>query len=86
MAKYNLRFKRSVARDLRKIPVEDVSKILKRIDKLAENPRTQGCIKLAGENRYRTRVALYRIIYEIEDRILLVHIIKIGHRSSIYKG
>lgn len=85
MAKYKIVFKKSVAKDLRIIPNSDVKRILKRIDKLAENPRADGCIKLTGEDKYRVRQGLYRIVYEIRDDELVVSVVKIGHRSSVYQ-
>lgn len=85
MAKYNITFKESVAKDLRSIPNQDVKRILLRIDTLAENPRGEGCIKLSGQNLYRVRQGLFRIIYEIVDDQLVVLVIKVAHRSSVYK-
>lgn len=86
MAKYKITFKKSVVKDFRNIPKQDVQRILKRIDLLAENPRAEGCIKLTGQENYRVRQGLYRIIYEIKDDELLVKIVKVGHRSAIYKS
>ncbi|MDO8826164.1 type II toxin-antitoxin system RelE/ParE family toxin [Methylophaga sp.] len=86
MEKYRIVFKKSVAKDLRIIPNTDVKRILKRIDELAENPRAVGCIKLTGEEKYRVRQGLYRIVYEIRDNELVVTVIKIGHRSSVYQN
>ncbi|OQY45640.1 MAG: plasmid stabilization protein [Candidatus Parabeggiatoa sp. nov. 2] len=34
---------------------------------------------------YRVRVGEYRIIYEIQDDILLVWVIEVGHRSCVYR-
>ncbi len=85
MAKYSITFKESVAKDLRSIPNQDVKRILSRIDTLAMNPRGEGCIKLSGQNLYRVRQGLFRIIYEIVDDRLVVHVIKVTHRSSVYK-
>ena len=84
MAKYSISFKASVAKDLRAIPKQDVARILNRIHVLVENPRADGCIKLAGNDCYRVRQGLYRIVYEIRDDRLVVLVIKVGHRSSIY--
>jgi mRNA interferase RelE/StbE len=86
MAKYKITFKKSVAKDLRVIPNSDVKKILSRIDDLAFDPRGKGCIKLAGQEKYRVRQGIYRIIYEIRDAELLVAVIKVGHRSDVYKS
>jgi len=84
MAKYKVTFKKSVAKDLRGIPNQQVSNILKRIERLSENPRAEGCIKLSGLDRYRVKQGLYRIVYEIIDNRLVVQIVKVGHRSSVY--
>ena len=86
MAKYKITFKKSVAKDFCNIPMQDVQRILKRIDSLAENPRTEGCIKLSGQENYRVRQGLYLIVYEIRDEVLVINVIKVGHRSAIYKS
>ncbi len=85
MASYRLSFKSSVARDLRSIPNQDVAKILARIEVLADNPRPPGCEKLSGLPRYRVRQGVYRIVYEIQDDVLLVLVVKIGHRKDVYR-
>lgn len=86
MAKYKLVFKKSVAKDLRSIPNNDVKKILAKIDTLTLNPRAEGCIKLSGVDKYRVRQGIYRIIYEIRDKQLIISVIKIGHRSGVYQS
>jgi len=84
MASYSLRFKRSVAKDLREIPNEDVQRILKRIESLAEDPRPRGCEKLTDQERYRIRQGRYRVLYEIQDDVLLVVVVKVAKRSEAY--
>ena len=86
MEKYRIAFKKSVSKDLRNVPKKDVRRILKQIDLLAMNPRSEGCTKLSGQEQYRVRVGLYRIIYEIQDGMLIVQVVKIGHRSNVYKS
>ena len=86
MAKFKIIFKKSVSKDLRNVPKKDVQRILSQIDLLAINPRTEGCIKLSGQEQYRIRVGLYRIIYEIQDKMLIVQVVRVGHRSNVYKG
>ncbi|GAA4811106.1 hypothetical protein GCM10011365_18720 [Marinicella pacifica] len=85
MAKYKLVFKKSVAKDLRPIPNKDVARILQRIESLRENPRPIGCEKLSGQERYRIRQGVYRIIYEVTEKQLIVTVVKIGHRKQVYK-
>jgi len=86
MAKYSLRFKKSVTKDLRNIPNKDVKRILACIESLIENPRADGCIKLSGQECYRIRQGRYRIIYEIQDNELTIVVIKVAHRSDAYKS
>jgi mRNA interferase RelE/StbE len=86
MASYELLFKKSVAKDLREFPKADVARIMRRIRALADDPRPPGCEKLSGLERYRVRQGPYRIIYEIEDRSLVVLIVKIGHRRDVYRS
>ena len=84
MAKYSVVFKRSVYKDLRPIPKKDVTRIWERIDEIAEDPRGPGCEKLSGQERYRARQGVYRIVYEIVDEQLVVTVVKIGHRGQVY--
>ena len=86
MAKYKLTFKKSVSKDLRNIPKKDVPKILNCIESLTDNPRAEGCIKLSGQENYRVRQGSYRIVYEIRDEVLIVNVIKVAHRSNVYKN
>lgn len=55
------------------------------IDALGRNPRPSAARKMVGSGGYRLRVGDYRVIYEIEDNIVAVYIIKIGHRREIYR-
>jgi mRNA interferase RelE/StbE len=53
---------------------------------LASDPRSPGSIKLQGaEELYRVRVGDYRIIYQIQDTVLVVLVVEIGHRREIYR-
>ena len=85
MASYRIVFKKSVTKDLRPIPKQDVQRILKRIDSLADDPRPAGSEKLSGDEKYRIRQGNYRILYMIEDDIITVTIVKVGHRRNIYR-
>jgi mRNA interferase RelE/StbE len=86
MASYRLVFKKSVAKDLRGLPKRDVARILRCFRDLRENPRPAGCEKLSGQERYRVRQGLYRIVYEIGDSELVVVVVKVGHRRDVYRG
>ena len=85
MVSYRIVFKKSVAKDLRQIPKKDIQAILKRIDILKEDPRPAGVEKLSGDEKYRIRQGNYRILYMIEDEIITVTIVKMGHRRDVYR-
>jgi len=85
MEKFELVFKQSVAKDLRSIPKKDVSKILKRIEALKADPRPPGLEKFSGQELYRIRQGVYRILYEIKNDELIIIVVKIGHRRDVYR-
>ncbi len=85
MARYKLSFRRSVRKDFDRIPKRDLVKILGRIELLAEDPRPPGSKKLSYAERYRLRQGNYRIIYSIQDEELTVWVVKVGHRSDVYR-
>jgi mRNA interferase RelE/StbE len=85
MARYELRVRPSVAKDLRGIPKVDVKRILARIQGLREDPRPAGCEKLGGAELYRVRQGVYRIVYEIHDEWIVVEVIRVGHRGEVYR-
>jgi mRNA interferase RelE/StbE len=85
MGKYRVVFRKSVSKDLRAFPKKDVERILKCTRSLAEEPRPHGCEKLSGQERYRIRLGVYRIIYEIQDDVLTVVVVKVGHRREVYR-
>ena len=84
--RYNIEVKRSAAKVLKKIPKVDQKRIIKKIDSLATQLPNPKATKMKGNNPFhKVRVGDYRIIYEIQDDILLILILKIGHRKDIYK-
>ena len=84
--KYKVEFKRSAAKALKKIPKSDQRRIRDRIDSLAENLPESATTKMKGDNPFhRIRVGDYRIIYEIHGDILVIMVLKIGHRKAVYR-
>jgi mRNA interferase RelE/StbE len=83
---YQIQFSKGAAKQIKKLPADIKERIDKKILDLAIEPRPNGVKKLQGDdNSYRIRVGDYRIIYEIEDDILLVTVIKIKHRNEVYR-
>jgi len=85
VAKYSILIKPSAVKEIENIPKKDRLRIIQKIQELAVNPRPGGCEKLTGENRYRIRRGVYRIVYSVSDRNLLVVVVKVGHRRDVYK-
>ena len=85
MARFEIRFKRSVVKELLKLSRNDNRKVMSRIQALPEDPRPTGCEKLAGHESYRVRQVDYRIIYTIDDGRIVVEVIRVGHRRDVYR-
>ena len=52
---------------------------------LAVDPRPPGARKLSSRDAYRLRVGAYRMIYTIQDDRLIIVVVAIGHRSTVYR-
>lgn len=85
MESYKVLIRRSAADELAQIPKKDMRRIVERIRSLGSDPRPTGCEKLSAQERYRVRQGDYRIVYSIDDEGKMIEIVKIGHRSEIYR-
>lgn len=86
--KYRIEFNKRYLKDLEKIPSRSQKQIQSEIAALALDPRPNGCKKLQGSDSvslYRIRCGDYRIVYTINDSVLLILIIEVGHRREIYR-
>ena len=84
---YTIHIKEEAAKALDKLDKTVRSRIEKKIDALATNPRPAGMKQLAAQKTpaYRIRVGDHRVIYEIRDDELVVLIIRVGNRRDVYK-
>lgn len=85
MASYKIEVKRSAAKEIAALPKPYLKTVTTAIAKLAKNPRPAGSIKMSGIDAYRIRVGVYRIVYSVEDGILTVTIVSVGHRKEVYR-
>lgn len=86
MASYKLRIKRSAQKEIRRLPSQIRKAVVARIGRLIKDPRPNGVEKLREfENVYRVRVGKYRIVYGIDDRVVTITVIKVGHRKDVYR-
>ena len=85
MSKYTVIITKSVYKLLGKLPNKTATTLENKMLELEKNPRPHGCTKLQGRDGYRIRSGDYRIIYEIDDSIITVTVIDVGHRKEIYR-
>lgn len=86
---YHVEIEHSASRTLLRIARGDraaARRIDSAIKALAEDPRPAGALKLVGTGGWRIRIGDYRVVYAIEDAVLAVTIVKIGHRRDVYEG
>lgn len=84
--KYRVILTPAAERALRKLPPEVRDRLNRKIESLAAEPRPRGVTKLSGVvERWRVRSGIYRVIYRIEDDVLLVIVVDVGHRREAYR-
>ena len=84
--RYEIRIARRAAKSLAALQRRDQQRIRAAIELLAKDPRPPACIAMSGEESvYRVRVGDYRIVYEAFDDVLVIHVVRIGHRREVYR-
>jgi len=85
--KYRIKVQRSATKALKNIPKFDRNRIIKTIDSFAEQLPDPKTTKIKGNNPFhKVRVGDYRIVYEIQNDVLVILIVKVGHRKDIYRN
>jgi mRNA interferase RelE/StbE len=83
---HRIEWRPAALKELESLPRDVVRRVYARVVLLAEDPRPNGSEKLAGgTNEYRVRVGDYRVIYSVDDGVLLVLVLRIGHRCEVYR-
>jgi mRNA interferase RelE/StbE len=86
MALYRLEWKSSACRDLKRLDRQVVPRIIAAVESLADDPFAPGTRKLHGvAHTYRMRVGDYRIIYEVFESHVTIHIVRVRHRRDAYR-
>lgn len=84
---YEIRIAPAAVRQIRKLDRQAQRRVQAAIEILADEPRPPGAVKLSGgEGEWRVRTGDYRVIYEIDDGVLLVLVIAVGHRREVYRA
>ena len=86
MASYRIEWKKSARKELKRLDRPIIPRILKLVETLAEDPHPPGSCKIIGaRNTFRIRSGDYRIVYSIHEEVLIVQIIRVGHRKEVYR-
>jgi mRNA interferase RelE/StbE len=85
VASYSVLVTRSAEKEIASLPVEVRRLVVLRIQALATDPRPHGSEKLSGEEKYRIRQGRYRVVYTIDDEIVTVTVVRVAHRSDVYR-
>lgn len=82
---YTIVFRPSAKRELHKLPKQSIKIVSDAIDALAINPRPTGYKKLVSKTSFRIRVGNYRIVYDIQDKQLVIEVLKVADRKEVYR-
>lgn len=84
---YRIEWKPSALREFKKLPPAVQSTVEQTVVRLGDEPRPSGCRKLAGfDSAYRVRIGDYRLVYEVQDKSVLIYILRIRLRGDAYRG
>lgn len=87
MGIYQIEWKKSAVRELKRLDRQIVPKVLAAIDSLSTQPLPAGVSKLQGSQQtYRIRVGNYRVIYQLFETQLVVEVVRVRHRKDAYRG
>jgi len=84
---YTVEFTIKADRELSRLPEKDQQRIIKKLSALAQNPLPPDVIPLKGElkGHYRIRIGVYRAVYCIKKDVLVVVVVRVGHRREVYE-
>jgi mRNA interferase RelE/StbE len=82
---YDIRFKRSAEKELKKVPQPDLKRVIKTVESLAVEPYPHDSIKLSGVPGYRIRQGDWRVVYDVDDDAGVVTVRKVAHRRDVYR-
>lgn len=82
---FEIRWKHSAAKELKKLPHETVLKISRAVEALRQEPFPAGVRKILGaEHTYRVRIGDYRLLYTVFASTLIIEVVRVGHRKDVY--
>lgn len=82
---YSLRIKASAVKEIRALPKGDRERVVAAIDGLRAEPHQGTQLKGSATGLRRVRVGRYRIIFEVQAAVLIVLVLRVGHRKDVYR-
>lgn len=82
---YSVSIKRSALETLERIGREDRLRLVAAIDRLRTNPSAGSVLKGEFAGLRRIRVGVYRVVYEVREDVLVILVVRIGHRREFYR-
>lgn len=82
---YRILIRRTAEKEIERVPDAPRRAVVRRIRALGADPRPPGSQKLAGRDAYRIRHGDYRVVYTIDDTRRIVTIVRVAHRSDVYR-
>lgn len=82
--KYQIVWAESAARELGRLEPPVARQIYSKVEELADSPY-RNVRKLKGEKGFRLRIGDYRVIFDIDGKRLRILVLKVGHRSRVYR-
>ncbi|NYG56688.1 type II toxin-antitoxin system RelE family toxin [Nocardioides perillae] len=83
---YRVELTTAAARQLRRLDPQTGRRIAGAIELLAVDPRPPASRQLRGRPGFRVRVGDWRVLYTVDDGVLLVVVLRLGHRRDVYDG
>ena len=83
---YEVELRRNVIKSLDKLDNSERSRIISTLQGLEQIPRPKGIEKIRGTELWRVREGNYRLVYHINDKYKIITVVRIGHRSDVYRG
>ncbi|SMH48826.1 mRNA interferase RelE/StbE [Rathayibacter oskolensis] len=85
MSRYRIELRPAAVKALRQIDARDRTRVQGAIALLGEEPRPPGAKALRGRAGFRVRVGDYRILYTVDDGVLVIVVVTLGHRRDVYE-
>ena len=83
---YAIEWRPSAQKQVRKLDVSARRRVLEAISALSQQPRPVGSVTLTGSPGWRrVRIGVYRVVYEVQDNVLVVLVLRVGSRGDFYQ-